>query len=241
MNRQTTLLLTLLMTWGLTPAAAQPEDLHGAYDKVLKTFVAEGRVDYAGLMKNRTPLDQYLDRMALVSENEFSTWPQKGRLAYLVNLYNAATLQLIIDHYPVKSIKDIGGFFKGPWHQPVVRLFGKKITLNNLEHDIIRKQFKEPRIHMALVCAARGCPPLRDEAYTAARLHEQLDEQSMVYLTSPMGMRIDRRSGKVYLSKIFKWYGEDFTSVTAFVEKHSAQKLDGLAVRWLDYDWTLND
>ncbi len=237
----TMVFFTLLLTLQLTPAFAQSEELHADYEKVLKAYVADGKVDYAGLKKDRAQLDGYLSRLIRVKKREFSSWSRDARLAYLTNLYNVATLRLIIDHYPVKSIKDIGSFFKGPWDQPVVSLFGKNITLNNLEHDIIRKEYKEPRIHMALVCAAKGCPPLRSEAYTADRLDSQLDDQSKTYLSSPKGMRIDRSKGKVYLSSIFKWYGDDFISVTVFAEKHSGKNIDGFSVRWLDYDWSLND
>ena len=117
---------------------------------------------------------------------------------------------------------------------------GKKITLNNLEHDIVRKDYNEPRIHMALVCAARGCPILRSEVYRAERLNDQLNEQSRNYLASPAGMRIERTKGTVYLSAIFKWYGKDFASIPAFVEQHSGQKVKALKIRYLDYDWRLN-
>lgn len=210
-------------------------------DRVLKAHVENGRVDYRALKANRQPLDSFLNESARETEAEFKTWSQPAQLAFLINLYNADTLQLIIDHYPVKSIKDVGSLFKGPWDQEVVELFGKTITLNNLEHDIIRKQYNEPRIHMALVCAAVGCPPLRSEAFVADRLDEQLDDQSKTYLTSPNGLRIDKGKKRVYLSAIFKWYGDDFPSVKDFAEKHSGQSLDGLKIDYLDYDWSLND
>lgn len=239
--KQIVILCLLAIIMVVPHAFAQPEALHSPFDTVLKSFVVDGSVDYAGLRKQRGQLDAYLESLARVREKEFDAWPRDTRLAYLINLYNAATLQLIVDHYPVKSIKDIGSFFRGPWDQKVVRLFAKTITLDNLEHDIIRKQYNEPRIHMALVCAAKGCPPLRGEAYTGRKLDSQLDDQSKVYLASAHGMRLERSSGKVYLSSVFKWYGEDFPSVTKFVGKYTNQNLDGLTVRWLDYDWSLNE
>jgi hypothetical protein len=171
-------------------------------------------------------------------------------MAFLINAYNAYTLQLIIDHHPVKSIKDIGSFFKGPWDQPVVRLFGRTLTLNNLEHDIIRVDYQEPRIHFALVCAARGCPPLRNEAYLADRLEEQLDDQVRRFLATPDKNRVDASRRTVYLSPIFKWYGADFEkqhgSVLAALQpywpKASASVLaqGGFKIRYTDYDWSLN-
>ena len=189
---------------------------------------------------------------------------ESHRLAFLINLYNASTLKLIVDHYPVQSIKDIGRFFKGPWDQPVVRLFGKSVTLNHLEHDILRKQYSEPRIHMVLVCAAKGCPLLLGMAYTADKLDEQLSGQSRRYLLSPAGLSIDREKKVVYFSSIFKWYGEDFVSrhspTTGFTGLDKAERavanfcsvyLDsadrdyltagGYSVKHLDYDWSLNE
>jgi hypothetical protein len=182
----------------------------------------------------------------------------------LINLYNAATLKLIIDHYPVKSIKDIGSFFKGPWDQPVVRLFGNTITLNHLEHDILRKQYSEPRIHMALVCAAKSCPRLRSEAYLAEKLDEQLKDQSRGFLTSPPGLSIDRKKKAVYFSSIFKWYGDDFIAkyapaagftglnkteravanfCSAYLVSADSDFLaaGGYSVKYQDYDWSLNE
>ena len=172
------------------------------------------------------------------------------QLAFFINAYNAYTLQLIIDHYPVKSIKDIGSFFKGPWDQPAVRLFGRTLTLNNLEHDIIRKDYPDPRIHFALVCAAHGCPPLRDEAYVADHLEEQLDDQARQFLATPAKNRVDAGARTVYLSPIFKWYGADFEkkhgSVLAALEPYWPKASVGalaqghFKIRYSDYDWSLN-
>lgn len=170
----------------------------------------DSRVDYKGLIFDPEALERYLEGAAGVGNAQFNDWEESEQLSFLINLYNAATLKLIVDHYPVKSIKKIGSLFKGPWDQSVVRLFGEVITLNNLEHDIIRKQYSEPRIHLALVCAAKGCPKLRSEAYVADRLNEQLDDQSRDYLSSPAGLHIDRERQIVYFPSIFKWYGEDF-------------------------------
>ena len=169
------LFASLLLT-AAGAGAAEFGHTHAAYDALLKQFVADGRVDYQGLESDSSALDHYLDSIAAISEATFNAWTKPAQLAFLINLYNAATLKLIVDHYPIKSIKNIGSFFKGPWDQPVVRLFGQTITLDNLEHDIIRKDYSEPRIHLALVCAAKGCPPLISEAYVAGRLDDQLDD-----------------------------------------------------------------
>lgn len=246
------------------PSAAEFDRTHADYDAVLKRFVTGGRVDYKGLKADSNALDRYLDSTADVSEATFNAWPASEQLAFLINLYNAATLKLIFDHYPITSIKKIGNFFKGPWDQPVVRLFGKTITLDNLEHDIIRKDYREPRIHMALVCAAKGCPPLRREAYVAEKLDAQLDERSRVFLSSPSGLRIDRDKKTVYFSSVFKWYGKDFVAgfspqsgfsglneteraVAHFCSGYLSEtdadylKEGGYSVKYLDYDWSLNE
>jgi len=210
------------------------------YGTVLEKHVTDGRVDYPALKANPVFLNRYLARLGSVREETFKAWKETEQLAFLINLYNAATLRLIINHYPVKSIKDIGGFFKGPWDREIVPLFGKTVSLDHLEHDIIRKEYNEPRIHMALVCAARGCPTLRGEPYTGARLDEQLDDQAGIYLKSPAGLRIDRAKGVAYVSAIFKWFKEDFQSVRDFVERHSGADLTEFKIRHIDYDWSLN-
>ena len=236
------LILTLLMVGPAVSATAQDFDHnHAAYDAILKTHVTNGMVDYKALKAAQKALDRYLAALAAVSEPRFKSWTEPQKIAFLANLYNAATLRLILDHYPLKSIKDIGTILKGPWDQPVVRLCGKTIALNNLEHDILRKDYNEPRLHMALVCAAKGCPPLRNEAYAAGRLNEQLDDQARTYLSSPAGLRVERAKGEAHVSSIFKWYGKDFQSVPAFVAKYSGQSMDGLKIRYLDYDWSLNE
>jgi hypothetical protein len=237
---------------------------HSVYDSVLKGFVKGGLVDYAELKKNPHSLNRYLTDLSQVKEPVFKGWEKNQQLAYLINLYNAATLKLIIDNYPVESIKDIGGFFKGPWGQPVVTLFGKSIALNTLEHKVIRIDYDEPRVHLALVCAAKGCPPLRSEAYMAEKLDAQLDDQARLFLSNPPKFRIDRPNNMVYLSPIFKWYGKDF--ISRFTPKIGFKKLNkteravlyycsrylskadqkylaegGYSVKYLNYDWSLNE
>ncbi len=230
--------------------AADFNQTHSAFDQVLKINVKEALVDYGALKTRRQSLDQYLVQVASVPEPEFKRWTEPQQLAFLINAYNAYTLQLIIDHHPVKSIKDIGGLFKGPWDQPVVRLFGRTLTLNHLEHDIIRKDHPDPRFHFALVCAARGCPPLRDEAYVSDRLEEQLDDQARQFLATPAQNRVDAGTRTVHLSPIFKWYGADFEkkhgSVLAALQPYwpkasaSALAQGGFKIRYTDYDWSLN-
>jgi len=245
-------------------SAQEFDHTHKAYDAILEKYALEGNVDYQSLHTNPRALKRYLNTMATVSKPQFQKFSKEQQLAFLFNLYNAATLKLIIDHYPVKSIKDIGSWFKGPWDQPVVWLFGTTITLNNLEHDILRKGYNEPRLHLALVCAAKGCPPLRTEAYTAEKLNTQLNDQTHTFLAGSSGLRINRQTRTVYVSSIFKWYGKDFISiytpgagfvglnkieraVAAFCSRYvSDQKRAYLmtgdyTVKYIDYDWSLNE
>ncbi|MBL7648813.1 MAG: DUF547 domain-containing protein [Candidatus Hydrogenedentes bacterium] len=222
---------------------------HAALDSILKARVSQGLVDYKGLQADRAPLDAYLAQAGAVPMAEFQQWTREEQLALLINVYNAATLQLIIDGYPVDSIKSLGGLVKSPWSREIVQLFGKKISLDTLEHKIIRKNYQEPRIHFAVVCAAMGCPPLRAEAYTGARLEEQLDAQTREFLTTPAKNRVDAEKKTLWLSPIFKWYGDDFEttskSLAAFVAPYigaaEGANLDDFAIEYTDYDWSLNE
>jgi len=247
MNRFLALTVAVLLP-ALAPASSF-DHRNAAFDALLKQHVNDGWVDYAALKANPERLDSYLAQLAAVSEANFNSWPEKQRLAFLINLYSAATLKLIVDHYPVKSIKDIGGAFSGPWKQDAVRLFGKVTTLDNLEHGIIRQQYHDPRVHFALVCAAKGCPPLRSEAYTADRLDEQLDDQGRTFLAQSQKNRVDAGARVIYLSPIFKWFAGDFEaksgSVLKFVEPFLPEKghavTDGFKTKYTEYDWSLND
>ena len=257
------LLLAALISSADIAVAQSFDQTYADYEGVLKAVVTDGRVNYKALKAAPDTLYRYLDSAAGVSEAQFNTWTESQRLVFLTNLYNASTLRLILDHFPVETIKDIGSIFKGPWDQPVVRLFGKTITLNNLEHDIIRKQYNEPRIHMALVCAAKGCPTLRSDAYTPEKLNDQLDEQVRRYLTRSAGLNLDRKKNVVYFSSIFKWYGKDFVAryspTTGFTGLDKTERAvanfcsaylisadrdflsaGGYSVKYLDYDWSLN-
>jgi hypothetical protein len=238
-------LVSTVILGGYCAGSAETDaSIPARYDKLLHHYVVAGAVDYAALKPQRSGLDQYLADLARITQEQFNSWPSNAKLAYLINLYNATTLELILDHYPVSSIKDIGSFFSGPWDQPVVNLFGQRITLNKLEHGIIRPQFNEPLVHLALVCAAKGCPPLRSEVYYGATLDLQLEDQARTYLATAYGMRFDLDDKRIYLSKIFKWYKSDFPSVLDFVSAYAPAPiadLDSLTIKYLDYDWSLNE
>lgn len=234
-------------------AAAQSGEIdqsHADFTAILKKSVKGNGVDYAALAKNPAPLDSYVNQLAGVSEATFKSWSKDEQMAFLINLYNASTLKLIADNYPVKSIKDIGGLLKGPWKQPVVLLFGKKQTLDHVEHDLLRPNYNEARVHFAVNCASIGCPPLRAEAFTADKLDKQLDEQGREFLRDGSKNYLDAKNKTLHLSPIFKWFEEDFTKQSGSVQDfvlpfvidadRKVIKQGGISIKQTDYDWNLN-
>lgn len=224
---------------------------HAALDRVLKASVREGSVDYPALKANPAPLTAYLDQLAEVPEGEFKSWPEPDRLAFLINLYNAATLKLIVDEYPLKSIRRIGWLPGAAWKRPFVRAFGRVLTLDEIEHGIIRQEYRDARVHFALVCAARGCPPLRSEPFVSARLDAQLEEQGRIFLGQTNKNHVDGAARTIHLSPIFKWFAQDFEaqagSVLKFVapffppETQRTLAQGEWRIAYTDYDWSLNE
>lgn len=223
---------------------------HAVLDGVLGKYANSSGVNYAGLKNDSAALNTYLETLAAVSESDFKGFTREQQMAMLINLYNAATLKLVIDHYPVKSIKDISASAGGPWKLPVVRLFGKKQTLDHLENDLLRPKFKDPRIHFAINCASIGCPELRNDAFQASTLDSQLDEQTRRFLKDRSKNRLDANTRTLYLSPIFDWFKGDFTGKSGSVEKFIAPFMSGgdraivekggLTVKSTDYSWSLN-
>lgn len=208
---------------------------HGPFDVLLKTYVDErGNVDYAGLKTRSSDLDRYLGTLAEVDPTSLT---EDERLAYYINAYNAATLKLIVDNYPLASITDLDG--GKPWDVKRVTLGGATYSLNELENDLIRGQYDEPRIHFAVNCAAASCPPLRDGAYTAEGLEDQLEEQTRAFLRDPAYTTVS--TGGLTVSKIFEWYGADFSSVPAFIADYRDDVPPSAEVSFAEYDWSLND
>ena len=170
-------------------------------------------------------------------------------MAYWINAYNAYTIRLILDHYPVQSIKDIGSkiqipFVTTPWAAKFFTIGGNKMSLDEIEHGTLRKKYNDPRIHFALVCASISCPRLRNEAYTAAQLDRQLDEQGRDFLNNPTKNKIAKDATQ--LSKYFDWYKGDWNqgdqSVVKWVDKYSTTKIDNSTkISFLDYNWKLNE
>ncbi len=217
------------------------------YTKILQKYVnSSGLVNYKGLKNDKAEFEQYLK---LLSSNPPSDkWSNNEKKAYWINAYNAFTLKLIVDNYPVKSIKDIGPsiqipFVNTPWQKEFFKIGGQDMKLDRIEHDILRKQFNDPRIHFTLVCASRSCPKLRNEAYEAARLDEQLNEQGRSFLADRSKNIIT--SDKLQLSKIFSWFKGDFTkngSLIDFLNRFSPVKINKDAdIDHLSYNWNLNE
>lgn len=215
---------------------------HAQFDKVLQTYVdANGDVDYAGLSRDTGDLDQYITAL---DSAPFDQLGRDDKLALLINAYNAFTLRLILDHYPLRSIRDIPAAKR--WDAVRWNIAGHTYSLSQIEHEEIRGKFREPRIHFAVNCASVGCPPLRRESYVADRLDEQLDEQMRHTHTRDRWLRLDMANKTVYLTKLYDWYGGDFTQVSDSVLAYVAGYNDRLKaagpvkVQWLDYDWSLN-
>lgn len=224
---------------------AQKAPSHQQWDKLLKKHVnASGMVSYKGFQKDKVELDAYLKTL---SDNApQSSWSENEQKAFWINAYNAFTVALILKHYPVKSIKDIGGkIYKvnTPWDIKFISIGGKKYDLNNIEHGILRKKFDDPRIHFALVCASISCPRLRNEAYTGAQLNAQLEDDGRNFLNDKSKNRIS--ADKAELSKYFSWYKGDFTkngSLADFINKYSVTKINtSTKIGSLDYNWNLNE
>jgi hypothetical protein len=220
---------------------------HALFDALLHDRVRDGLVDYAGL-KADPRLAEYL---AALEKTDPSTLSRAQRLAYWINVYNAATLKLMADVWPVASIMKIND--GKPWDLPVFQPAGfpERLTLNQIEHAIIRKDFVEPRIHFALVCAAISCPPLRSEAYTGERLSAQLSEQTRLFVRDPARNRYDPSAHALCLSPLFQWYAVDFggaTGTPGFVLKYLGDSDRAALKRFSrepelifgDYDWAPN-
>ncbi len=220
---------------------------HEIWDGILKQHVtADGQVNYAAIQKDSNRLNSYLSLLKKGHPND-KHWTKDEQLAYWINAYNAFTVQLIIRHYPLSSIKDIGSkikipFVNTPWDVKFIHIEGETYDLNNIEHGIIRKQFEEPRIHFALVCAAVSCPRLRNEAFTPSLLNRQLEEEARYFVNNPKKNVINANGAK--LSKLFSWYKGDFTKkmgLVDYINQYSKVKLSkGADIDHLDYHWELN-
>ena len=251
------------------PARAQALDhRHTAWTALLKKHVVlldDGKASqlrYAGMAADGVARKAYLATLSAVSTTQFDAFSKAQQQAFLINAYNAFTVDLVLTRYPkMASIKDLGNLLQSPWKQKFVPLLGATTSLDGIEHEMlrVRGRYDDPRVHFAVNCASIGCPMLREEAFVAERLDAQLDEQAQRFLSDRSRNRWNPATGKLEVSKIFDWYGEDFklghrgiASLPAFLARHADRLADAPADReriagqkvplsFLDYDWRLND
>lgn len=244
------------------------------YAKVLNAHVnVDGLVNYAALQSERADLDAFIAALGIVTQTEISAWDPNARFAFWINAYNAITLRRIVDHYPIKKGGLIAGIrypensirqIPGVWDTQKSIVAGRDVTLDEIEHEVLRPEFKDPRVHAAIVCASIGCPPLRNGPFIGEGLDEQLDDQMRKFLTRVDVFRIDREKNKIYISSIFDWFDEDFSesyktesgypgqdparrAVLNFVSKYVSDadarflRENSYNVVYTYYDWTLNE
>lgn len=267
-------LTAIALSLAALPALAQFDHTHAAWTVLLKKHVVllgdgkASQVRYADFARERAALKAYLGTLSKVSDAEFKAWTKTQQMAFLINAYNAFTIEKILTRYPdLKSIRDFGTVFGNPWKDKFFTLLGHEAYLDQVEHEMLRAKgvYGEPRVHFAVNCASIGCPMLREEAYVADRLDAQLEEQTRRFLSDRSRNRYNEQSGQLEVSKIFDWFKEDWTSGYAglgsnaapiasreqffaryaqlLADKPDAQEKiarqkAGLA--FLDYDWSLN-
>lgn len=255
-----------------TPTVVVPEGpfTYDGYSALLGKYVDDqGMVDYKGLKENRNDLDVLVAHMGQLSRETYDAWTKDEQLAFWINAYNAITLQAIINHYPIQpgsvinrnlypknSIRQISGV----WDKLETNVLGTPMTLNAIEHEVLRVDFDEPRIHVSIVCASIGCPPLRNEAFIAEKLEEQLKEQSEHFVAHERNVKIDTADNIIYLSSILDWFGEDFegtysaegrsgteAAIVGFVHTYAPEASKSTladtsySIEYQDYDWALNE
>ena len=273
MNKILAFLLLALLP--LTAGAQSFDHDHKAWAVLLKKYVVlidsgkASQVRYAGFLQDRAELKSYLASLSKVSQTEFNAWNKPQQMAFLINAYNAYTIEKILSRYPnIKSIWDFGKVFGNPFKDKFFVLLGREFSLDMIEHETLRKagSYDEPRVHFAVNCASTGCPMLREEPYVAARLDAQLEEQTRRFLSDRSRNRYNAQDNALEVSEIFKWFSSDWSSGyrgfdgksppmqsrEQFFAKYAALLADTppqqlaiadrkAAIKHLDYDWTLND
>lgn len=241
----------------LSSTAYALDHSHSAWAWVLNKYQnADGRIHYKRLKADiesgkARQMTEYLAELGRVTMPEYQGWNESQRLAFLVNAYNAFTVKLIVDHYPVKSIRKIGGLFSNPWKMKFFSLLGGKIdTLDAIEHEYLRKQFQAPEVHAAINCASYSCPKLQREPFISEKVAAQLESAFKEFLADSSRNRYEPVSGKLLLSEIFKWFGSDFDAkyggYLKAIERLGPPQAKkaiqaGAKVEWISYDWSLND
>jgi len=246
---------------------------HSIFDELLKTHVKNGLVDYQALKVNQVKLTEYLKQLEQVAFDQFDQWSKDEQMVFWINAYNAITIEGILRNYPIQwgglitrarfpqnSIRQISGF----WDKVFIKVMGKNVTLNDIEHKILRKEFGDPRIHFVIVCASIGCPILESQAFFSSDSEQRLDQATRNFINDPAKVRLDRQQNILFLSSIFDWYKEDFSAsadgmkqfdnyskaeigVIEIVMKYVSEAEQNDIVqqqpklKYLDYDWSLNE
>ncbi|MBN1932956.1 MAG: DUF547 domain-containing protein [Desulfobacterales bacterium] len=216
------------------------------YAELLNKYVKDEGVDYAGFKREETVLDQYLE---ILEKTDTQNLTRDGQFAFYVNAYNAWTIKSVLSAYPgIKSIKELRTFLKSPWKKKICRLDGDTISLDTIEHDILRKRFKDPRVHFAINCASKSCPPLLSEPYAEDTLDQQLDDAAQAFINNIHNNYLE--GDTLYVSMIFKWFSEDFNDdiIGLFLRYatgnlHTKLEIENskIKIKYLDFDWSLND
>jgi hypothetical protein len=232
---------------------------HARWTDVLAAHVHGDGIEYKAIQSDRAGLDAYLASLETVMPEEFASWSRAQQFAFWIDAYNAFTVKRVVDAYPIASIQDLGDATKKVWDQefiPLGRLFpeagGNDLSLNDLENKILRPKFKDARVHAAIHCASRGCPPLLARAFVADKLDAELDEQVARWLDDPARNRFDPKAKKIVVSKVFDWFKDDFVrdagSVQAWIAARAPEKerawlasANDVAIEFQDYSWKLDD
>ncbi|MBI3181529.1 MAG: DUF547 domain-containing protein [Myxococcales bacterium] len=230
------------------------EHQHSGWDAIVRRYVQAGWVDYSALRRDGAgELSAYLRSLESVCRGHFDTWTREEKLVFWINAYNAYTVKLVLEHYPVRSIRSIGLLPGAAFRRGFISLKlmgGRSLSLDDIEHGILRREFRDPRIHFAIVCASRSCPALRSEAYRARDIEAQLDEGARGFLADPSKNRVGEDARTLQLSSIFDWFRSDFEhgdqTLLGLVTRYGSEPMTAAAssgaarVEFLDYDWSLN-
>ena len=226
-----------------------------AWQELLGRFVEKGLVNYSAIREDPSVLNAAVVGLEGLSRNEYEVLSPDGKKAFWINAYNIGAIKVVMDHYPLRRAVGLSALrypslsiqqIPGVWDRPVLKLLGQAVSLNVIENEMLRKEFRDPRVHFAIVCASLGCPVLRGEAYVPVQLEAQLDDQVRGFVRDPRKVRFDAKTGTLYVSPIFKWFKEDFASaggmivfLRRYLPAHPAIS-DDIKIQWLDYDWSLN-
>jgi hypothetical protein len=221
---------------------------HQILDHLLKKYVNdEGKVNYLGLKEDEKLLDEYLTLLDQQAPDK-KTWSKEEQLAYWMNAYNAFTLKLIVLNYPLQSIQELHPTFHIPlmntvWHKKFFTIGGQKASLDEIEHRVLRKEFNEPRIHFAINCASKSCPPLLNEAFVASKIESQLENATFKFINDRLYNEIS--ASEIRISSIFNWFKDDFTKthdLIGFLNQYSQIKISpNASISYLPYNWELNE